>query len=166
MWPVHAETEKLDTMSAHVDYGKLSEWISHMSKPPRYVYITHGAKEAAGAFKKGRGNPALEGFGSRLHARRKFIGLIGLCIFVFYENTPGRAVHIVILARFQAPYKNEQPEKAECKGDKHNVEKSVHEGDLTRNELMMTTSDDPDMAMAARSGVKSPSMATGMATTL
>lgn len=45
--PVRAEVVNLDTMSAHADYSELLEWLSHLKRAPRHVFITHGEPAAA-----------------------------------------------------------------------------------------------------------------------
>lgn len=40
--PIQAEVVTLDGLSAHVDGEEMLEWLSHLSYPPRQVFITHG----------------------------------------------------------------------------------------------------------------------------
>lgn len=52
MWPVQAEIQKLDNMSAHADYNELLEWMGHMGNAPQRVFVTHGEKDSAYAMKQ------------------------------------------------------------------------------------------------------------------
>ncbi len=56
--PVRAEIVDLDNLSAHADYEELLGWLSHVQKPPKGVFITHGEPVAADAF--------------RMHLKRRF----------------------------------------------------------------------------------------------
>lgn len=49
MWPVKAEIVQLDNLSAHADRDELLNWLGHLSRPPKHVYVTHGEPEAAEA---------------------------------------------------------------------------------------------------------------------
>lgn len=51
LYPVHAEIEMLDNISAHGDYGEILDWLRHFREPPRKVFLTHGEPEAASSFK-------------------------------------------------------------------------------------------------------------------
>ena len=50
MHPVNAEVGKIGGFSAHADKNELIKWLSHIKKPPRSVFVTHGEEEAALAF--------------------------------------------------------------------------------------------------------------------
>ena len=91
----------------------------------------------------------------------------GLIFFVVVEQDPvRRSVKIGILPALQTPDKRQKPDKPEQKRNRYEVDHNAHARHLIRNELRMTTKEDPDMAAAASIGVKKPSAATGMATPL
>jgi len=47
MWPVLAQIEKLDNMSAHADYQEILTWMENFNTPPRKVFVVHGELTAA-----------------------------------------------------------------------------------------------------------------------
>lgn len=49
MWPVRAQIEKLDNMSAHADYSEILTWLENFNARPRRVFVTHGEAAAAAA---------------------------------------------------------------------------------------------------------------------
>lgn len=49
--PVRAEVVNLDSMSAHADYSELLDWLSHIKRAPKHVFITHGEPAAADALR-------------------------------------------------------------------------------------------------------------------
>lgn len=51
LYPVRADIEKLDNMSAHADYKEILEWLSYFKQPPKQVFLTHGEPEAASSLK-------------------------------------------------------------------------------------------------------------------
>jgi len=51
MWPVQAQIEKLDNMSAHADYQEILTWMENFSSPPRKVFVVHGEAEAAASMR-------------------------------------------------------------------------------------------------------------------
>jgi len=51
MYPVRARIEKISGFSAHADRDELYRWISSLKSPPRRVFVTHGEKKAAAAFR-------------------------------------------------------------------------------------------------------------------
>jgi metallo-beta-lactamase family protein len=51
MIPIRAQIESLKNPSAHADYEEILAWLSHVTKPPKKVFITHGELEAALALK-------------------------------------------------------------------------------------------------------------------
>lgn len=51
MIPVRAEVAQMETISAHVDSIEMLDWLAHLKKAPRKVFITHGEAEAAQALK-------------------------------------------------------------------------------------------------------------------
>ncbi len=48
---VRAEVVNIDSMSAHVDYSEMLDWLSHIKRAPRHVFITHGEPAAADALR-------------------------------------------------------------------------------------------------------------------
>jgi metallo-beta-lactamase family protein len=50
--PIQAEIVQMGNLSAHVDYAEMLAWLSHIKKPPKTVFITHGEKEAALSLKE------------------------------------------------------------------------------------------------------------------
>ncbi|MGD8326418.1 MAG: MBL fold metallo-hydrolase [Sphingomonadales bacterium] len=46
-WPVRAQLEKLDNLSAHADYQEILSWMENFNSPPRKVFVTHGEPTAA-----------------------------------------------------------------------------------------------------------------------
>lgn len=42
MVPVRAKIEAITSMSAHVDYQEMLDWLSHLKQAPKKVFITHG----------------------------------------------------------------------------------------------------------------------------
>ncbi len=92
--------------------------------------------------------------------------LVGL---VIGEGAPGRAIEIVILTTVQRPQKAEQANEAQCKSEWNQIEQDLHQiASLlrARSALSMTSTDEPDIAAAAISGVTRPAIATGTARTL
>lgn len=51
-YPVRANIEILESLSAHADYNEKIEWLSHLRKPPRKIFLTHGDKEATLSLKE------------------------------------------------------------------------------------------------------------------
>ncbi|MGE0874860.1 MAG: MBL fold metallo-hydrolase RNA specificity domain-containing protein [Burkholderiales bacterium] len=45
--PVRAEVVKMDSMSAHADYGEILEWLRGFRRPPKHTFVTHGEPAAA-----------------------------------------------------------------------------------------------------------------------
>lgn len=50
--PVNAEIISLRNASAHADYLELLNWMSHLNKAPRKVFITHGEPESSESLKE------------------------------------------------------------------------------------------------------------------
>ena len=50
--PVEAEVVSLENISAHADSNEILGWLSHFSKAPRKVFITHGEPESSLALKE------------------------------------------------------------------------------------------------------------------
>lgn len=46
MIPVRAQIEVINSMSAHVDYQEMLEWLENFKQPPKKVFITHGDHDA------------------------------------------------------------------------------------------------------------------------
>lgn len=52
MYPVSAQIENLDILSAHADQNELLDWMKGIKNTPEKIFIVHGEKEAALAFKE------------------------------------------------------------------------------------------------------------------
>jgi metallo-beta-lactamase family protein len=48
-YPVAARIERLDSMSAHADYGETLRWLSGFTRPPSMTYLVHGDPGALAA---------------------------------------------------------------------------------------------------------------------
>lgn len=51
MIPVRAEIAQIENISAHADSIEMLQWLAHLKKAPRKLFITHGEIEAAQALK-------------------------------------------------------------------------------------------------------------------
>ena len=49
---VEAEIFEIDGFSAHADYQDTIEWLTHINRKPRKIFINHGAKIACENLKK------------------------------------------------------------------------------------------------------------------
>ena len=49
--PVRAEVAMLSNLSAHADYREILDWLGHVPKPPRRIFVTHGEPAAADALR-------------------------------------------------------------------------------------------------------------------
>src|SRR5690606_1452245 len=109
-------------------------------------------------------------------------------IVVFLDRPPGGPVQILVLAAFQGPQKCHEPQPAEKKSNRNEIDEDVHASRasrggaprvastgslrsarasrLSRSALATTMIDDVDMATAAISGVAYPARAIGTAKTL
>lgn len=47
LYPVRAEIDMLNNISAHADYQEILEWLGHFREAPRKTFLTHGEPEAA-----------------------------------------------------------------------------------------------------------------------
>ena len=61
--PVRAEIVVQDALSAHADYGEIIEWLKHLKKAPKEVFLTHGEPIAADVFRR----KIKETFGWKVH---------------------------------------------------------------------------------------------------
>ncbi len=52
MVPVRAKIASINSMSAHVDYQEMLDWLAHFKRAPKKVFITHGNLESAQALQK------------------------------------------------------------------------------------------------------------------
>ena len=52
MWPVKAQIEKLDNMSAHADYQEILNWMENFTSSPRKVFVVHGEPAAAQSMRR------------------------------------------------------------------------------------------------------------------
>lgn len=48
---VHANIQRLDSMSAHADGDEILRWLGHFTRAPRTTYLVHGESDAANALK-------------------------------------------------------------------------------------------------------------------
>jgi metallo-beta-lactamase family protein len=48
-YPVAARIERIDSMSAHADYGETLRWLSGFTRPPSMTYLVHGDPGALAA---------------------------------------------------------------------------------------------------------------------
>lgn len=105
-----------------------------------------------------------------LGARRVRQGGGYLGRFVVGDRPPGGAIEIVILAVLERPEKGRKAEPAKRDRKRHQIEQDFHQaGSLcrrARKALSITSSDEPDIATAAISGVTRPAMASGTASAL
>ncbi|MDP7142571.1 MAG: MBL fold metallo-hydrolase [Alphaproteobacteria bacterium] len=51
LFPVRAEINNLNTLSAHADYAEILDWLRGFREAPRKTFLTHGEPEAASSFK-------------------------------------------------------------------------------------------------------------------
>lgn len=51
-YEVHAQIEKINSLSAHADSNEILEWLSYFKTAPQKVFITHGEIDAAEALQK------------------------------------------------------------------------------------------------------------------
>ncbi|MDT8437858.1 MAG: MBL fold metallo-hydrolase [Wenzhouxiangellaceae bacterium] len=50
-WPVRAEVQNLDMLSAHADRDEILDWLGGLSRPPKQVFVVHGEADAADAMR-------------------------------------------------------------------------------------------------------------------
>ena len=50
--PFHMQIKKIEGLSAHGDQNDLLNWLSDLKKKPKDIFIIHGEKEQAEAFKE------------------------------------------------------------------------------------------------------------------
>lgn len=74
----------------------------------------------------------------------------------------GRPVQIIELPGFQAPHESQKAERAHAEGNGNKPDQNRHQRDSLKA-LRVTRMDEPDMAMAATSGVTKPNTASGTA---
>src|SRR5689334_18774046 len=120
------------------------------------------------------------GIGCGIAPEQSLIGDI-----VVRQHAQGRPFQVIVLPAPQRPQEGSEAEQTEAERGGHKVDEHVHAGlrpacsagvagcgtaslrrRAARNALSVTISDEPDMAMAAISGVASPAMATGTAIAL
>lgn len=51
MIPIRAEIAQIENISAHADASEMLQWLAHLKKAPRKLFITHGNIEASQALK-------------------------------------------------------------------------------------------------------------------
>src|SRR5215216_1185930 len=87
---------------------------------------------------------------------------------IIRNGPPGRAVKVVILTALERPEKSEQPCETEAERQRHQNDEHFHHGlrcatRRARSAFNITSSEEPDIASAAISGVTNPAMAIGTA---
>ncbi len=50
--PVRAEIRSLDMLSAHADEDEIIAWLTHLRRPPRTTFVTHGEPDASDALRR------------------------------------------------------------------------------------------------------------------
>jgi metallo-beta-lactamase family protein len=50
-WPVKAQVQNLDMLSAHADGEEILDWLKHFKQPPKTTFIVHGEPDAADAMR-------------------------------------------------------------------------------------------------------------------
>src|SRR5262245_49396202 len=81
---------------------------------------------------------------------------------VIHDGAPGGAVEVIVLAALERPQKAGEAKQAEGERHGHEEDQDFH-GHLALSAFAVTNTEDPDMAIAATSGVASPTMAIGTA---
>lgn len=51
LYPVRAQVDALNALSAHADYQEILGWLRHFRKQPRKTFLVHGEPEAASSLK-------------------------------------------------------------------------------------------------------------------
>ncbi|CAN5261379.1 hypothetical protein BH10PSE14_BH10PSE14_10830 [soil metagenome] len=93
--------------------------------------------------------------------------LAGMFIIVVDQDANRRTVEILELRRAHSPEERGKPAKPECQRDRDEKRYAGHRvARRKRNALATTSSDEPDMASAAISGVTIPAIAIGTASML
>ena len=90
---------------------------------------------------------------------------------VIGDGAPGGALEIVVLPAFERPQKPEQADKPKAKRQRHQNHHHFHHGlpcatRRARSAFSITSSEEPDIAAAAISGVTTPLIAIGTASKL
>lgn len=89
------------------------------------------------------------------------------CLILIDEDPQRRSVKVVKLSGTHGPEERRKPRKAKRKRNGDQDENAVHRATRFRRRALATTSsDDPDMAAAATSGVTRPVIAKGTASAL
>lgn len=105
-----------------------------------------------------------------LGARRVRRGGGCLSRLIVGDRPPGGAIEIIILAVLERPEKGRKAEPAKRDRKRHQIEQDLHQAvslcRRARKALSITSSDEPDIAAAAISGVARPAMASGTASAL
>ena len=114
--------------------------------------------------------PTTQAFRLPSRLRRANRGRLRRSLVFVLDRAPGRTVEIVVLTALQRPQKSGEPEQAEAERKRHEINEYVHQRApfraRARKALTVTRSEDPDMEIAATSGVARPAMATGTAMAL
>jgi metallo-beta-lactamase family protein len=51
-YPVRAQVEQIDNLSAHADAGEIIDWLKGFSAPPKQTFVIHGEPDAADNIRK------------------------------------------------------------------------------------------------------------------
>ncbi|MDO9216594.1 MAG: MBL fold metallo-hydrolase, partial [Lacisediminimonas sp.] len=51
-YPVRAQVEQIDNLSAHADAGEIIDWLKGFTVPPKQTFIIHGEPDAADNIRK------------------------------------------------------------------------------------------------------------------
>src|SRR5262245_25005730 len=98
-------------------------------------------------------------------------GVIANRRLVVRDGAPGCAVEIVELAALQRPEKARKTQRAEPERQRHQINQHFHQrtskpARRARSAFSITSTDEPDIAIAAINGVARPAIATGTANAL
>ena len=88
----------------------------------------------------------------------------GVIVEIVAQDSGGIAVLVLVLPVPHRPQKETQSETAKCQRDRDQKHQNIH--DRSRIAFSVTVIEDRDIAKAARSGVASPTKASGTAITL
>jgi metallo-beta-lactamase family protein len=47
LWPIRAQVEEIDTLSAHADSDGIVQWVHQLQQKPQRIFVTHGEPAAA-----------------------------------------------------------------------------------------------------------------------
>jgi len=96
----------------------------------------------------------------------RFRGRRNRLFLVIHDGPPASAVEVVVLAGLERPQERAEPEQAQPQGQRNEVNQNFHPArsrGLARSAFAVTRMEEPDIAIAAMSGVASPTIAIGTA---